>query len=272
MELDLERLKTNLCRSLCAEVSLFTRSDNRISISTPFSFSDGDSFLLMAEPLPTGGIRITDCGNTLMHLSYSMNVDEILKPGNRNDLFRRVIAEYSLTNDEGELYIDSPADEAGKAVFKFGQALSQIHDIGFLSRSRISSTFYEDLGRVVHEVAPQALIKRDYVVESKSNAEDYPIDYRLDFPGSGRPLFLFGIPSNEKAKLATVIIQHWLAEEIRFTSFLVFQDQSKISRSDVARLTNVGDESISSLGAVSDMRRKLERLYNNDTLSQTGGQ
>ena len=270
MELDLEQLKENLCRSLCAEVSVFPRSDNRISISTPFSFSDGDSFLLMAEPLPAGGIRITDCGNTLMHLSYSMNVDEILKPGNRNDIFRRIMAEYSLTNDDGELFIDAPADEAGKAVFKFGQALTQIHDIGFLSRSRIVSTFYEDLGRVVHEVAPQAHIAKDYLVEGKANAEDYPIDYRLDFPGNGRPLFLFGIPSNEKAKLATVIIQHWLAEEIRFTSFLVFQDQSKISRSDVARLTNVGDESISSLGAVADMRRKLDRLYNNDAFSRIG--
>ena len=268
MELDLEKLKTNLCKSLCAEVSLFPRSDNRVSISTPFSFSDGDSFLLMAEPLPAGGIRVTDCGNTLMHLSYSMNVDEILKPGNRNDIFRRIIAEYSLTNDEGELFIDAPADEAGKAVFKFGQALSQIHDIGFLSRSRVVSTFYEDLGRIVHEVAPQARIAKDYLLENKSNAEDYLIDYRLDFPGNDRPLFLFGISSNEKAKLATVIIQHWLAVEVRFTSFLVFQDQSKIGRSDVARLTNVGDESISSLGAVADMRRKFERLYSNDTFSQ----
>jgi hypothetical protein len=56
-----------------------------------------------------------------------------------------------------------------------------------LSRSRIVSTFYEDLGRVVHEVAPQAHIAKDYLVEGKTNAEDYPIDYRLDFPGNGRP-------------------------------------------------------------------------------------
>lgn len=58
-----------------------------------------------------------------------------------------------------------------------------------------------------------------------------------------------------------MIIQHWLAEHIHFTSFLVFQDQAKISRLDVARLTNVGDESISSLSAIADMKRKLERLY-----------
>jgi hypothetical protein len=83
----------------------------------------------------------------------------------------------------------------------------------------------------------------------------------LDFPQGGLPLFLFGIPSNEKAKLATLVIQHWRTEGLQFTSFIVFQDQLRIGRPDVARLTNVGDESISSLCAIADMRRKFERLY-----------
>jgi len=261
MDLDLQQLCKNLCTSLCAEVEVVPRIDHRISISTPFTFSDGDHLLLLAEPLPTGGIRITDCGHTLMHLSYSMNVDDINKPGNRNDLFRQILASQGVSNDDGELFIDVPADEAGKAVFKMGQALGQIHDLRFLSRIRVASTFYDDLERVLLDVAPSAKLHKDYVMEDQPDASVYPIDYRLDFPNQDRPLFLFGIPSNEKAKLATLIIQHWLAERIRFTSFLVFQDQAKISRLDVARLTNVGDESISSLSAIADMKRKLERLY-----------
>lgn len=68
-----------------------------------------------------------------------------------------------------------------------------------------------------------------------------------------------------QADLATAAA--WYEEQmfIAFASlgwwpFLVFQDQAKISRLDVARLTNVGDESISSLSAIADMKRKLERL------------
>ena len=165
------------------------------------------------------------------------------------------------TSVDQHRFVDVSTDDIGRAVFRLGQALSQIFDISFLSRNRVSSTFYEDLDRAIHMVSPNARIQKNYIVENRDSAEDYPVDYRLDFPQGRLPLFLFGIPSNEKAKLATLVIQHWRTEGLQFTSFIVFQDQLRIGRSDVARLTNVGDESISSLGAIADMRRKFERLY-----------
>ena len=111
------------------------------------------------------------------------------------------------------------------------------------------------------------LFRSDYCVEGKANATNTIIDYRLDFPSGGNPLFLFGVPSNEKAKLATLIIQHWRSQGLPFTSFVVFQDLTKIGRADVARLNNVGDESISSLDAIAEFRRKLERLYGSPNAS-----
>jgi len=261
MELDIDRLKEVLCTSLCKEVNLYPRLDERLLVDTPFKFPDGDSLLILVEPVSTGGLRLTDCGHTLMHLSYIMDVDDITKPGNRSDLFQRILKDHALTFENGQIYVDVATDDIGRAVFRLSQALSQIFDITFLSRNRVSSTFYEDLDRAVHRVAPHARIQKNYIVENQDNAEDYPIDYRLDFPQGDLPLFLFGIHSNEKAKLATLVIQHWRTQGLPFTSFIVFQDQERIGRPDVARLTNVGDESISSLGAISDMRRKLERLY-----------
>ena len=86
-------------------------------------------------------------------------------------------------------------------------------------------------------------------------------------PGATAPLFLFGIPSDDKARLATIIIQHWLSLGIIFTSFLVYQDLAKISRPDEIRLLNVGDDFIASLGAVNEMRRKLEKRYGKEALS-----
>jgi hypothetical protein len=261
MELDISKLKETLCTSLCKEVGLYPRQDNRIIVDTPFRFPDGDSLLILAEPISTGGLRLTDCGHTLMHLSYSMDVDDIAKPGNRNELFRRIIEEHGLSFESGQIFVDVTSDDIGRAVFRLGQALSQIFDISFLSRNRISSTFYEDLDQAIRKIAPEARIQKNYIVEHRDNAEDYPIDYRLDFPNGEHPLFLFGVPSNEKAKLATLVIQHWRTEGLQFISFIVFQDLLRIGRADVARLNNVGDESISSLGAIPDMRRKFERLY-----------
>jgi hypothetical protein len=98
-------------------------------------------------------------------------------------------------------------------------------------------------------------------VEGKANAAIYIIDYRLGFPSGGSPLFLFGVSSNDKAKLATLIIRHWRSQGLPFTSFVVFQDLTKIGPANVARLNNVGDASISPLNAISEFRRKPERLY-----------
>ena len=267
MSLDLSKLQEAMCKSLCAEVELHLRSDGRIAIYTPFRFADGDSLLMMAEPLSAGGIRLTDCGNTMMHLSYHMTIDSILKPGNRSDLLHEIIRDHDLEFEDGEIFVDTPADDAGRALFRLGQALSQVHDISFLSRSRVVSTFYEDLDAVLHRIAPAAQITPKYIVEGYDDADRYTIDYRLDFQGSDCPLFLFGIPSDDKARLATIIIQHWLSLGIIFTSFLVYQDLSKISRPDEERLLNVGDDFIASLGAVQDMKRKLEKRYGKDALS-----
>jgi hypothetical protein len=262
MELDIEALKEILCTSLCGEVSLRLRKDGRITLSTPFRFPDGDALLMIAEPTSTGGVKLSDFGHTMMHLSYSIDVDDILKPGNRNELFGRILLDHGISFKNGAFFIEVTVDEIGKAAFSLGQALSQVFDISFLSRTRVSSTFYEDLEKAIFKLAPTATIKKDYIVDNRNHSAYYPVDYRIEFPGTTEPLFLFGVPSNEKAKLATLIIQHWQSEGLRFMSFIVYQDQSKISRSDVARLTNVGDQSIASLDAIPDMRRKLEHTYN----------
>jgi hypothetical protein len=270
MDLDMQLLKESLCTSLCGEVSLRLRKDGKITVSTPFRFPDGDALLMIAEPTPTGGVRLSDFGHTLMHLSYSMDVDDIMKPGNRNELFSKILLDHGIAFNNGAFYTEVSVKEIGKAVFSLGQALSQVFDISFLSRARVSSTFYEDLEKAVYKLAPTASIQKDYIVENRSRSADYPIDYRIQFPGTAEPLFLFGVPSNEKAKLATLIIQHWQSEELAFISFVVYQDQSKISRSDVARLTNVGDQSIASLDAISDMKRKLEHIYRLESPSTLG--
>jgi hypothetical protein len=90
-------LKESLCKSLCGEVSLRLRKDGRITISTPFRFPDGDALLMIAEPTSTGGVRLSDFGHTLMHLSYSMDVDDIMKPGNRNELFSKILIDHGIT-------------------------------------------------------------------------------------------------------------------------------------------------------------------------------
>ena len=69
-----------------------------------------------------------------------------------------------------------------------------------------------------------------------------------------------GIGSRDKARLAMIILEHWLRYGVDFDSLLVFQDQQDVPRADLARLSNAGGEMVASLDAVEDFKRKLTKL------------
>lgn len=95
------------------------------------------------------------------------------------------MADSGIAEHEGELFVDSAADQVGGAVFRLGQALTRIHDLSFLTRTRVSSTFYEDLEHKVRAlVSPQNMI-RDFVIPGMPHAENYKIDFKLESPRSG---------------------------------------------------------------------------------------
>ena len=82
------------------------------------------------------------------------------------------------------------------------------------------------------------------------------MDYRIE-GDSGIPLFLFGVLNRDKARLTTIKLSHFHRHGLRFESILVFADQTEIPRMDLARLSDVGGEMISSLAAREDFNRKL---------------
>ena len=89
------------------------------------------------------------------------------------------------------------------------------------------------------------------------NSNDYPIDYR--FEGKIDPLFVFGIPNRDKARLVTIVLERLLRAKAEFESMLIFADQGSIPSPDLARLTNAGGEMIASLDAVDDIKRKVSK-------------
>lgn len=53
------------------------------------------------------------------------------------------------------------------------------------------------------------------------------------------------------------MLSHFNQHNVRYESLLVFEDQADIPRLDLARLSDVGGEMISSLESASDLERKL---------------
>ena len=246
-------MQESLCEHLCAEIRIRTRGD-RLAINTPFYFPDGDPYVLYLEELSGGGVRLTDLGHTMMHLSYENDVDAF-RSGNRAKLFASTLANGGVSEADGELYIDTIPKNLSSAIFSLGQAITSVSDLTFLNRTRVESTFYEDLEAALGRLRVDGELRRNYEVPGLANADKYPVDFML--PGKANDLFIFGVPTRDKARLTTIVLGHLLRAEIAFESLLVFADQSNIPRSDLSRLSNVGGEMVSSLDAQEDLARKV---------------
>ena len=257
MALNTDALQKLLCERLCEEVHITKRPDGAVMLRTHFEFPDGDRFPIHVSELGAGGLRLSDQGHTLMHISYDHDIDSFLE-GTRGQLIERTMAETGLEwdGDGGAFCVDTPIDRLPDAIFRLGQALTRVYDLTFLARSHVQSTFYDDLADLLTGLVDEDKIQQDYRPEAVPNPEAYYVDYRIEGK-SDTPLFLYGVPNRDKARLTTIILSHFHRHELKFESLLVFEDQAEIPRLDLARLSDVGGEMISSLESSADLNRKL---------------
>ena len=258
MALDQVKLENMLCERLCAEVRIHRREDDVLMMESPFTFPDGDHFPIYLSETASGGMKLSDRGHTLMHVSYEHDVD-LFYDGARASLREQIVRASSIEEDKGVFSIETPPDQVAEALFRFGQALTKIYDLTFLSRERVASTFYEDLRGLVFTILDEEVVDADYILPNIPNANHYPVDYRFEGQ-DGRSVFLYGIPGRDKARLTTIMLSHFLLHRVSFESVIVFADQQEIPRLDLARLTNVAGTAVASLEAEKDLRRKIERF------------
>lgn len=254
MNAETEQLEKELCEALCAKVTIRTRDDGQIMITTPFRFPDGDGFSVYLKRLPSGGIRLSDMGSTLMHLSYEQDIDK-LKEGVKQKVYSQILSEMGIEDDDGELFLEAPANKLAQSIFQFGQALTRIHDIPFINRVQVESTFYEDLYRHLSDIVSIENIIKDYVAPNVDKAEDYKADFCII--GHKRPLLVFGVPSQTKARLATIVIQYLHSKKFEFSGMVVYSDMTSLPRGDVARLTTAANDQISSIEEIEALRSKV---------------
>jgi len=247
-----------LCKQFCAQIKLHRRSNGLVMLETPFSYPDGDQYPLYLSETRTGGIKISDGGHTLMHLSYENDVDKFFE-GSRQMLLQRIVSEQGVDFDEssGQFSLECAPAQLSEAAFRLGQAITRVYDLTFLNRSHVSSTFYEDLQEHIAALVSVEKIHKNFIVPGIANADHYPVDFCIE--GKYNQLFLFGIPNRDKARLTTIFLQYFIQQKVEFDSMLVFANQEDIPRTDLARLSNVGGDMIASLNAEDDFRRKLLR-------------
>ena len=128
MALDPGALRNRLREDLYEYIAIEQRVDGMLTMRTGFQFPDGDRYPIHLTETASGGLRLSDRGHTLMHISYEHDVDSLLD-GPHGRLLERIMGESGLRWDDGAFCLDTGVERLPEAVFRFGQALTRIYDL-----------------------------------------------------------------------------------------------------------------------------------------------
>jgi hypothetical protein len=235
-------IKDDFRKRVCEQIELEPQGEGRFLVSTPFRFDDGDHYRIVLKREGDGGWILSDEASTIMHLSYWMDADAI-ESGNRQEIVDNSLSTYGVENRDGELVIPVHEGRFGDALFNFVQALTKVSDVSFLSREIVRSTFMEDLIAFLKEKVPGDRLQLNWK-DDRDASGMYPVDARINH--MKRPLFLYGIPSEDKMKDVTISLLTFEKWNLRFQSVAVFEDLQTMSKKPLARFLDVNDKPFSS--------------------------
>ncbi|WOB10755.1 DUF1828 domain-containing protein [Piscinibacter gummiphilus] len=241
-----------LCQQWCASADV-SNDDAGLRVSLPMIEGDGDHVTLWVQPEP-GGWVVRDLGTTLMRMSYGMDTD-LLEDGQRARVVESILGSADVSLEDGELLARVPEGGLGLAMMQMGQAVLRLRDVQLWNKSRVATTFYEDLAQRLNALAGGVRLERNYVVPQIADAASYPVDFA--FLTEGLPLYVFGVPTNDKAKLATIILQHLQQSHHAFNSLVVAADLEALSKGDRKRLINAANDVVTSLDETDALARKV---------------
>ncbi len=226
----------SLMERLGKDIQLREKRPGVLQLLAPLFHEDGDmlDIFLDTSPDPKQPIRISDHGMTLMRLSYSFELDT----PNKERIFQRILAENGVSENGGVLYIDTFPAGLPSRLACFAQTVAKISSMQLYKRETIESLFMEILDEFVTSRL-QAYHPRASMLPM-SERSDLEVDYA--FYLKPRPIYLFGVRDNTKARLAAIACLEFMRAKVPFKSIIVHEDLDNLSKKDRMRITSAADK------------------------------
>lgn len=211
-----------------------------MKLIVPLFHEDGDMVDIFLEDLPDGRVRISDKGLSLMRLSYGFDIDT----ENKERIFKRILEESRVFEDNGNLFVDVKPDQLYPAVLNFGQVVAKVSNMALYRREVIANLFYEMLRDKVESCFGEFTPREDVIPISER--EELVVDYALD---RNTPIYLFGIRERDTAKLRLTAVSclEFQKAKLPFRSVVVHQNFDTLSKTDRQIITNAVDKQFTSL-------------------------
>ncbi|MES2425386.1 MAG: DUF1828 domain-containing protein [Bacteroidota bacterium] len=220
-------------------VSIKQKRPDIYQLYLPIFHEDGDMIDLFIAPKETGGYTLCDYGLTLQRLAYSYDIDT----ENKEMILQKIISENSLTEDNGNICLDTNINNVFTDIMHITQAFAKIGSMRYFKREVIESLFNEMLDEFIltelKEFHPKAKVL------PIQDRDDLEADYQ--FTPNGHPIYLFGVKDVSKARLATISCLEYQKYNLNFRGWVVNDDFEKLPKKDRSRLTNTCDKQFTSL-------------------------
>lgn len=251
--MDISQITSRLRKEAGAGVSVYERRPGEFHVILPIFHEDGDRVDIYIRETPHGGVRIYDCGMTLMRLSYTFEIGS----ETRQRTFNNILANNGVKNDGGNLYLDSPVNTLYQSMLQFAGCVQKVCNMRYWSRQTVRSAFYEDL-----KDCTVVGLKKYTPVADVSPLPDYElivVDWALKY--NKKDIFLFGVKGNDKAKNAAISLLEFKQAKLNFLSIIVHDDMDALGRKESGYLRRHADKQYGNLDEFrEDAAADIERI------------
>lgn len=232
--MDAAAIEKKFSQKVAEEIRLVAKGDGRYVVFTPFMFDDGDH-LVIALKRRGGKWELSDEGHTYMHLSYEVDESDMFR-GTRGEIIANTLDMFHVNDRDGELVIPVIDDNYGDALFEFVQALLRIADVTYLSWDRTGRAFQANFTDFMTESVHGDCMQFNWHAP-RDDSGKYRVDCRVN--GMQRPLFVYALDNDERAREATIALHQFSRWGIEFEPVGVFQDVHAIGGKALGQFTDV---------------------------------